>query len=192
MSPPLDGLFLYPENICNVFHSTVYTNTHMHRKDFTQLYNSYLDPIYRYIFFRVGGNVETAEDLTSDVFMKALENSDKLDSNRHPGAWLYTVAKNRLKNHYRDSKQSVDLDEIAHVLQGEDGRRLLEKIGDTTIVLEGLQKLKSDSRQIIRMKHIEGFSYVDIARVLKKSPGAVRVQAMRAMRELRLQLTRLK
>jgi RNA polymerase sigma-70 factor (ECF subfamily) len=158
----------------------------MQRKDFNQLYNSYLDPIYRFIYFRVGGNSDIAEDLTSEVFMKALEHLDKLDNERSPGAWLYTVARNRLKNHYRDTKQSVDVDDLANVLQGEDGRETFIKVGDESQLNQGLERLSDENRQIITMKHLEGFSYKDIAVVLRKKPGTVRVQAMRAMRELKL------
>ncbi|HJN85437.1 MAG TPA: sigma-70 family RNA polymerase sigma factor [Patescibacteria group bacterium] len=157
----------------------------MQRKQFQKLYTTLFDPIYRFIYFRVGGDVEVAEDLTSDVFMKALEHIEKLDEDNHPKAWLYTVARNKLKNHYRDKKVEVDVDQIAPFLQGEDGRVVLERLGNEHLLIEALSKLEDQERRIVEMKHLEGFSIKDIAGILGKKPGAIRVQSHRAMKKLR-------
>ncbi|MBT6253924.1 sigma-70 family RNA polymerase sigma factor [Candidatus Uhrbacteria bacterium] len=157
----------------------------MQRKQFQKLYTTLFDPIYRFIYFRVGGDVEVAEDLTSEVFMKALEHIEKLDEDNHPKAWLYTVARNKLKNHYRDKKVEVDIDKVAPFLEGEDGRVMLEKLGDEHVLLEAMDRLEKEDRRIIEMKHLEGFSFKDIAEILGKKPGAIRVKSHRAMKKLR-------
>jgi RNA polymerase sigma-70 factor, ECF subfamily len=157
----------------------------MQRKDFQELYTTLFDPIYRFIYFRVGGNVEVAEDLTSEVFMKAFENIDKLDSDKHPKAWLYTVTRNKLKNYYRDKKEEVDVDKLAPFLMGDDGRRIMEAIGNEQILLEALDKIDEHDKRIIEMKYIEGFSFKDIAEILGKTSGSVRVRSHRAMKELK-------
>lgn len=157
----------------------------MHRKDFQNLYKTFLDPIYRFIYFRVGGDVEVAEDITSEVFMKALEHIEKLDIEKHPKSWLYTVARNKLKNYYRDKKTEQDVDQLAPFLEGEDGRKVLESMGNEIVLFNAMSKLSDSDRQVVEMKHIEGFSFNDIAEIYGRKPGAVRVQVHRAMKQLR-------
>lgn len=157
----------------------------MQRKQFKKLYDTYLPKIYRFIYMRVGQDEEVAEDLTSDVFLKALERMDELDNGKHPGAWLYTVARNRLKNYYRDNKKYVDVDAIAWTLEGEDGKATMEAMGDKHVLTQLLSQLSDENRKIVTMKYIEGWSFKDIGAVLEKSTGAVRVQAHRALRELK-------
>lgn len=157
----------------------------MHRSDFEQLYKDNLERVYRFIYYRVGGSKEKAEDLTSEVFMKALEHREKIDKERYPVAYLMTIARNKLKNYYRDRKIETDVDDLAHVLQGEDGRRVLEKISDGHVLMEALAKISKESRQILELKHLEGFTFKEIATIVGKKSGAVRVQAHRAMQELK-------
>lgn len=157
----------------------------MHRSDFEQLYKDNLERVYKFIYFRVGGSAEIAEDLTSEVFMKALEHRKKIDKERYPAAYLMAIARNKLKNYYRDRKVETDVDDIAHVLEGDDGRRILEKVSDGHVLLEALGKLDKEARRILELKHLEGFAFKEIAAIIGKKPGAVRVQAHRAMQELK-------
>lgn len=155
----------------------------MQRHKFRKFYNQHLDQVYRYIYFRVGGKQQVAEDLTSDVFFKALEHMETIDEEKSPTAWIYTVARNRLKNYYRDSKQETDIDTLQDTL--DDGVNLEEVLHRETVVSDLLDKLSQEDRRVIWMKYIEGFSYKEIASILKKAPGAVRVSAHRAIKKLR-------
>src|SRR3990170_3288855 len=88
----------------------------MDKRDFETFYRANVDRIYRYLFFRVGGNREVAEDLVSDVFMKALEHFETYDPAISKSAWIYRIAHNRLVNHFRDQKPTTDIDDIAPFL----------------------------------------------------------------------------
>ncbi|MEK7211925.1 MAG: RNA polymerase sigma factor, partial [Patescibacteria group bacterium] len=61
---------------------------------FQQYYREFLPKIYRFVFFRVGGKRETAEDLTSEIFIKALDNFDSFDEAKPFSPWIYQIAKN--------------------------------------------------------------------------------------------------
>ena len=102
----------------------------MRKSEFQNFYEEYLNRIYRYIFYRVGGQKEIAEDLTAEVFMSALEHVEDLDAARYPGAWLFTAARNRLKNYYRDRRPTVDLDGLSLALLAQDGRTIAEQQHD--------------------------------------------------------------
>jgi len=79
---------------------------------FGQLYDAYMERIYRFVYFRVEDE-QTAEDITSQVFLKAWSNLDRFSFNRTPYlAWLYTIAHNAVIDHYRTRKVTTALDDV--------------------------------------------------------------------------------
>jgi RNA polymerase sigma factor (sigma-70 family) len=84
---------------------------------FGELYDQFLDPIYRYIYLRVS-SVEVAEDLAGEVFFKALKSLKKYKKRKNLpfSAWLFRIAKNILIDHYR---KHVALDEIPETIPDE-------------------------------------------------------------------------
>src|SRR5215217_6504393 len=81
-------------------------------ESFGQLYDAYLERIYRFVYFRVEDQ-QTAEDITSQVFLKAWSNLDRFRFSRTPYlAWLYTIAHNAVIDHYRTRKVSTALDDV--------------------------------------------------------------------------------
>ena len=75
------------------------------KSEFERFYRENIDRIHRYIFFRVGRNRDVAEDLVSEIFMKAHKAFDTFDEKVSKSAWIYRIAHNHLANHYRDQKQ---------------------------------------------------------------------------------------
>ncbi len=66
---------------------------------FGRLYDQYSDTVYRYIYYRVGGKA-TAEDLTSETFLRALRRISTFTwQGRDFGAWLVTIARNLVADH---------------------------------------------------------------------------------------------
>jgi RNA polymerase sigma factor (sigma-70 family) len=75
------------------------------------LYDAYLERMYRCIYFRISDAV--AEDITSQVFLKAWENLERYEFINSPFvAWLYTIARNQVIDHCRTNKELVSMDEI--------------------------------------------------------------------------------
>jgi RNA polymerase sigma-70 factor, ECF subfamily len=88
---------------------------------FAQLYDAYLERVYRYVFFRVTDE-ETAEDLTSQVFLKAWEHLDHYQLTSTPFlAWLYTIARNQVIDHYRTHKETLTLEDAVSLPAEGDG-----------------------------------------------------------------------
>lgn len=151
---------------------------------FGQLYDAYVDRVYRYVFFRVTDQ-ETAEDITSQVFLKAWESVRRYRPQGPFLAWLYTIARNAVIDHYRTRKQNVSLDVAAPVASKD------EKLDDhvqlqfeMSTLQEALQSLTDEQQQVLVMKFIAGFATHEIAREMKKSEGAVRALQMRALQAL--------
>ncbi len=154
----------------------------MNKPDFRQFYERNVDRIHRYLLLRTGDRA-VAEDLTSDVFLKALEAYDRYDPAVSVSAWIYTIARNRLINHWREQGKTVDVDIADLPLAGdgfleavvaEEGRRLVHA---------ALARLPEEQRRLIVMKHLEGYRHDEIAAIVGKSAGAVKVATHRAMKQ---------
>ena len=76
---------------------------------FGQLYDHYADTVYRYIYYRVGGKA-TAEDLTSETFLRALRRIGTFTyQGRDFGAWLVTIARNLVADHFKSSRFRLEV-----------------------------------------------------------------------------------
>lgn len=157
----------------------------MHKRAFEQFYKENIDRIYRYVFFRVGRNKDIAEDLVSEIFMKSLKQFHKYDPEISKSAWIYRIAHNHLANHFRDTKPTADIDEMAFCLIGERGEETMEKIEATNQIEEALSQLEPSDRQLVTMKHLQGYSYKEMAQILEKSKDALKMATSRAMKKLK-------
>src|SRR5512138_2337427 len=81
---------------------------------FSQLYEAYFERVYRFVYFRVA-DAEMAEDLASQVFLKAWENLHRYRPHGPFLAWLYAIARNTVIDTYRTRRQVVSLDEAAPI-----------------------------------------------------------------------------
>lgn len=152
---------------------------------FAQLYDECVERIYRYIYFRVTDE-QTAEDLTSQVFYKAWENLDRCKSTGAPFiAWLYTIARNAVIDHYRTRKNTVALEEaVTLASDSPDPEDQIELQFETESLRLALDELTPEQRQVVVLKFISGMSTEEIAKHLGKRAGAVRALQMRALQAL--------
>lgn len=138
--------------------------------------------IYSFIYAKVG-NRETAEDLTSQVFLKAtrwLAEDRSADSVR---SWLYTTARSTIVDYWREQseRQSVPLDDLDTVLfRGTDGEEEVRRT--RTWALRILDTLPEREREVLRLRFLHGYSAVEIGQTLGLTPGNVRILQMRAIR----------
>ena len=157
---------------------------------FGQLYDAYMERIYRFIYFRVEDQ-QTAEDITSQVFLRAWNNLDRFRLGRTPYlAWLYTIAHNAVIDHYRTRKVTTALEDVR--LSQPDYAEVVENDIDFEVemisIKVAMQTLTGDQQQVLTLKFIEGMSNDEIARHLGKREGAVRALQMRGLRALAKQL----
>jgi len=157
---------------------------------FGQLYDAYMERIYRFVYFRVEDQ-QTAEDLTSQVFLRAWNNLDRFRLGRTPYlAWLYTIAHNAVIDHYRTRKVTTALEDVR--LSQPDYAEVVENDIDFAVemnsIKSAMQTLTDDQQHVLTLKFIEGMSNDEIARYLGKREGAVRALQMRGLRALAKQL----
>jgi RNA polymerase sigma-70 factor (ECF subfamily) len=152
------------------------------------LYNRYRPKIYRFIYLKVSHR-EEAEDLTHHVFLSAWKN---LPSFRPQGlpitSWLYRIARNRVIDHYRTRKRLVSLDsvpeEVLGIAESDTSQSLINRM-ELERVWKVLGSLSQDQQDVLILRFVEDLSYPQIAEVVGKSQGAVRVIQHRALKAIR-------
>jgi len=156
---------------------------------FGHLYETYLDRIYRYIYFRVTDE-QTAEDLISQVFTKAWENLDRYQPSGRPFiAWLYTIAHNTVIDHYRTRKDTVAIENTLSLASDSPSPdEQVELHFEADNLRSALQTLTPEQQQVVVLKFIAGLTTDEIAAQLRKSPGAIRALQMRALQALGKQM----
>lgn len=138
--------------------------------------------IYAYIFAKVG-NQTVAEDLTSQVFLKAtrwLADDRSADSVR---SWLYAAARSAIVEYWREQSRyrSVSLDDNADLLFcGSDATQEVRRTRERAARI--LQLLPEREREVLRLRFLHGYSAAEIGRALGLSEGNVRVLQLRALR----------
>lgn len=153
--------------------------------DFRKFYDSHFAKIFRFVLIRVGDR-DLAEDLASEIFLKAFRAFASYDEKVSKSSWIFTIARNHLINHYRTLGRFVTDEELEDLpLAGENFSELAARRYDVRQMLDCLAELPAEKQSLIRMKHLEELSYEEMAERLGREKGALKVAAFRAMAELR-------
>ncbi len=154
---------------------------------YAELYDAYLQRIYRFIYFKVKVQ-QDAEELTSEVFLGAWT---YLCGNtvRNVNALFYRMARNKLADFYRAQKEDVDLAAAATIDDGTNVEAELELTVAHARVLEALEHLHGEYAQLISMRYLDELEISEIADVLGKTRNNVRVTLHRAMAALKTYLS---
>lgn len=152
---------------------------------FESLYNAFIDQIYRYIYYRT--DREDALDLTETVFLKVWENIKSYKSGRkYFSAWIYRIAHNVVVDHYRLNKETVELSyDLPDEDRENDPLRVAEKSLNNEMLMKAVSKLKKKYQQIIILKYINDLDNREIARIMRRTEGNLRILKFRALRALR-------
>lgn len=151
--------------------------------DLEGIFARYLDPVYRFLYSRVG-NREDAEDLTSEVFLKATRQLDGSRPEASMAKWLFTVAQTVLADHWRQYYRSgapLPLDESRAVNIPDTGRSMAPTERSTAIVAQVLDRLPDRYRQVLELRFLQGYSIQETAREMKVTPDNVKVIQHRAL-----------
>ena len=154
---------------------------------FGELYDRYVERVYRYLYFRTGSHPE-AEDLTEQVFLKAWEAIGRYRWQGRPFlAWLYRLAHNSHIDHVRTQKPTTSLNNDDRPLDvpSQAAQVELARTLDADLLTRALGQLTPDQQQVIVMKFIEGMDNDQIAASMDKREGAIRALQMRALMSLR-------
>ncbi|HEX2980814.1 MAG TPA: sigma-70 family RNA polymerase sigma factor [Anaerolineaceae bacterium] len=166
---------------------------HGDKEAFGDLYEMYMEQVYRYIYYRVNDPVE-AEDLTSTVFLRAWESlPQSVDDQFNFRAWVYRIAHNLIIDRHRMEKPSVSIDNMDSLHDGERLPDVTHEENETIRQIQAIiQRLDPEYQQVLTCRFIMGLSHAETAKILKQSEVYIRVlqyRALKKVKELLLQET---
>ncbi|MDA8395140.1 MAG: sigma-70 family RNA polymerase sigma factor [Candidatus Dormibacteraeota bacterium] len=149
---------------------------------FARLYDRYVDAIHAYVYHQTG-SWERAEDVTATTFMRAYAEIGKFEWRGVPySAWLYRVASNQiLRDHRRPGW--IELPD-GLVDPGEGPEEAALRSDRVAKVQAAVRRLSRDQRQAITLRFGAGLRNAEVAQVMRKSEGAVKLLIFRALRKL--------
>ena len=154
---------------------------------FGRLYDHYADTVYRYIYYRVGSKA-TAEDLTSETFLRALRRIGTFTwQGRDFGAWLVTIARNLVADHFKSSRFRLEVT-TGEMLDSNECERspedsVLERLSNAAL-LEAVGRLNPQQQECVTLRFLQGLSVAETARIMGKNEGAIKTLQYRAVRTL--------
>ncbi|MGB1286322.1 MAG: sigma-70 family RNA polymerase sigma factor [Aggregatilineales bacterium] len=162
------------------------------KEAFAMIYRENVQTIYRYVYHRVN-NSQLAEDITGDVFIRALERLDKYRDTGVPFiAWLYRIAHGRVVDYYRrqdrrPTETALDAQPLP-VESDMDAGMMMQDIA--AILRSALDKLTDDQQEVIILRFIEAKPIAEVAMMMGKKANAIKALQHRALRALARQLER--
>ncbi len=188
---PVDGALPPPEGETAVTLDLVRRAQAGDADAFGELYDRYVDLVYRFVHYRVG-STQVAEDLTSETFLRALRRITSFTwQGRDVGAWFITIARNLVADHYKSSRQRLELstDDVTTVGGSprlvEDGpeRAVLQSM-QNAVLLQAVRQLGSEQRECIVLRFLQGLSVAETAAAMGKNDGSIKALQYRAVRSL--------
>ena len=157
---------------------------------FAQLYDTYKEKIYRFIYFRVSDE-ERAEDLANDVFMRIFDYIQKGNTIENFRAFLYQIARNLIIDFYRTrDHEALPIDEFIeeNIPEKEDLEEKIDIKLDIEKIKESVKKLPDPYQEVIVLRFIEGMSFKEIARLISTTEDNARQRAHRGIKKLKKML----
>lgn len=156
-------------------------------KAFGELYKLYVAPVFRYLYSRVG-NVHEAEDITAQAFLVAFESFDRFREDRHFASWLFTIARNKAMDHFRQRKDLSSIDEAANIPVENDPLSGMIQVEQMTALSKLIQALPEEDRELLRLRFLAAMSFPEIAHFLHRNEGAVKKSIYRLLARLHSQM----
>lgn len=133
---------------------------------FWQLYERYIDKIYKFIYPKIN-DIEIAEDITSDVFVSALNAvpSFKMDENTNVNAWFYRIAHNKVIDYYKANKFEESLEWYMEIWMNTDFAKSLDNKDKLKEIFEYVKTLKKEHGEVFFYRFWNDLSYKEIAEI---------------------------
>ena len=159
------------------------------RRAFAALYERHLDHVYRYAYYRVR-DPDSADDVTSEVFHRALVAMPRYEPRRPFLAFLYTIARNVIVDAGRKQRPTASFeDAIAHPSIEPGPEERSTALDEARRLRAAIQTLDPVQQDVIVLRFIAGRSHKEVGAIVGKNESTVRGIQMRALVELRKRLS---
>lgn len=156
-------------------------------KAFASLYDRYVDRVYRFVLYRLSGDQALAEDITSEVFLRALRKIKGFTwQGRDVGAWFLTIARNLVLDHFKSGRFRLEVvgaegNESDDVVDAEDAA--IARVSQAQLY-RAIQQLGTEQQEVIYWRFLQGYSVAETAAAMGKSDGAIKALQYRAVKAL--------
>jgi len=151
---------------------------------FQEIYTLWLTRVYQYVYARVG-SPNDAEDLTSQIFLKAYEAFPRYEHRGHFAAWLFTIARNEINMFYRGRKAvEVTLDVVEFATPGQDMLNTVISSGEINQLKQIISTLPAEEQELIYLRYVAEMKFTDMALVLGRKEDAVKKSLYRLQTRL--------
>lgn len=155
---------------------------------FKKLYNKYYEQIFRYVYQRMDDK-DTAHDVTSQVFLKSMNNLNKFKYKGVPfSAWLFRIASNEVVQFYKDKKSErtvqIQTDYIQDIVANESELRREQ----LSIVIEEIAELPAKELELIELRYFEKRPFKEISQILNITESNAKVRIHRIVAKLKQSL----
>jgi RNA polymerase sigma-70 factor (ECF subfamily) len=152
---------------------------------FTPLYSAYHAVIFRFIHRRTNHR-DLSADLTQQTFLKALLALPRYESRGLPfRAWLYRIALNEVRMHWRKKKETVMDLSWAEVRELRSEVGVMEAEEDLQRLAGALSRLPAEKGRLIELRYIDGLSFIEVGQVLGIAEDAAKMRVHRVLATLR-------
>ena len=152
--------------------------------DIEKIYRIYFEDVYRFLL-SLSKNKDVAQDITSETFLKVINNSKKIENTRNIKAYIFTIAKNTYINYYNKNKLMMATDDIEKFDQGIDSfeENLIEN-DNVKILKDAIDKLNEPYRSITKLR-LNDLSFKEIGKIYGKTSNWACVCYYRAKKKLK-------
>lgn len=152
---------------------------------FQHIYLLWVAPVYQYIFPRTG-NQQDAEDITSQVFIRAFQAFPRYQHRGVFSAWLFTIVRNQVYAVFRKKKfTEVPLKDASHTIAATDLLKSVSQKDEINRLLNLIAELSDEEQELIRLRYIAELKFADIAAVFDRSEAAVKKTLYRLQERLK-------
>lgn len=153
---------------------------------FNEFFNELYTPVYRYLLIRLK-NREIAEDCAQVTFIKVFQNIQRIEATvSSPLHYLFTVARNTLIDEKRKKQaETISEESWGTVVSAENTEKTVENELLYTKILESIDELDEDDKDILTFRLLENLPHAEIAEILQKSDASTRKAFSRALEKLR-------
>lgn len=156
---------------------------------FAALYRRYVTRVYRYLYSRVGQAIE-AEDLTAQTFTEALAGLERYREQGNFAAWLFTIARRRASDYYRQQRIALPLDEMLDIPAADSDTPLAQVSHQETRqrLADLVAGLSEGEQELLRLRFAADLTYRQIGQLVGRSEDATKMAIHRLLHKLRAAL----
>ena len=154
---------------------------------FGELYLLYVGQVFRYLYSRMG-NVHEAEDTTAQTFLVAFESFDRFRQDGYFASWLFTIARNKAMDHFRQRKNTTSIDEVNEISVENDPLNGVIQSEQAAALSKLIQALPEEDRELLRLRFLAAMSFPEIAHFLHRNEEAVKKSTYRLLARLHSQV----